>query len=253
MAHSYRTLQQWNHWLGRPFLGPALLDLEAKAVQSVLQTHYGKHAVLIGVSHQASLFSATAIPCHTLVGPLVSHHSACGFVETGLHELPFLSGSIDVVLLPHTLEHVENPRQLLAEACRIIKPEGLIVIAGFNPYSALGVMQQFEKTRVLPFHASLITAKQIENWLKLADFDIEHRASLLCRPPIKDARWFARLRHLEPLLTLFPFLGGVHLTIARAKVIPLSPIRMKWKQPLSGLRMPTPISTPLARQNEACQ
>lgn len=253
MAHSYRTLQQWNHWLSRHFLGPHLLQMEAAAVQPHLQAHYGKHAVLVGVPHQVSLLNATALPCQTLLSPLVSHHTTCGIVESGLHELPFLSGSVDLVFLPHTLEHVQNPRQLLAEACRIIKPEGLIVIAGFNPYSALGVMQKFEKTRALPFHFDFITAKQIENWLKLADFEIEQHVSLLCRPPLKEVKWFTRLRYLESLLTPFPFLGGVHLTIARAKVIPLSPIRMKWKQPLSGLRLPKPISTPLARQNEGCK
>jgi SAM-dependent methyltransferase len=253
LAHSYRTLQQWNHWLSHHFLGPMLLRMEAEAMQPHLQSHYGKHAVLIGVPHQAPLLNATTLPCQTMLSPLISHHLTCELVESGLHELPFLSGSVDLVLLPHTLEYVENPRQLLAEACRIIKPEGLIVIAGFNPYSALGVMQKFEKTRAFPFHFDFITAKQIENWLKLADFEIEKPISLLCRPPLKEARWFARLRYLESLLTLFPFLGGVHLTIARAKVIPLSPIRMKWKQPLTGLRLPTPMSTPLVRQNEACK
>ena len=48
-------------------------------------------------------------------------------------------GSIDLVILPHILECIDNPRQLLAEACRIIKPEGHIIICGFNPHSLWGL------------------------------------------------------------------------------------------------------------------
>lgn len=250
MAHYYRTLQQWNQWLHHPYLGRVLLALEGGVMQTALKNHYGKHVVLIGVPYQATFFQSVTIPCHTLASPLVAHTEDCHTIETGLHELPFLSGSVDLVILPHTLELVENPRQLLAEACRIIKPEGLIVISGFNALSGLGFMQKFQKTRVLPFPMDFIPAKKIENWLKLADFEIEQHSSLLIRPPMKDVAWFQRLHGLESLLKLFPSLGAVHMTIARAKVIPLTPIKMTWKQPLSGLRLPTRISTPIARQRE---
>lgn len=253
MAHRYRTLQQWNQWLRHPYFGRVLLALEAEATKALLNTHYGKHAVLIGVPHQVDLFQSLLLPFHTLASPLIAHTVTSTVVETSLHELPFLSGTVDLVLLPHTLEHVENPRQLLAEACRIIKPEGLILITGFNPFSLFGLMQKFYKNRPLPFPSEFIQSKKIENWLKLADFEIEQRQSLLFRPPFNDVQWFDRLHGLESLLKLFPSLGAVHLTVARAKVIPLTPIRMTWKQPLSGLRLPTRITTPIARQHENYQ
>lgn len=250
MAHSYRTLQQWNHWLHRPHLGAALLKAEASVLERALAKHYGKHAVLIGVPNQADLFHATTQSLHTIVGPMVSHTAFASSVESHLHELPFLSGSIDLVLLPHTLEHVENPRQLLAEACRIIKPEGLIVVTAFNPYSLWGVAKKMAKEQTAPWCGHFIPAHKIENWLRLADFEIEQRQGYFYRPPLTEKRWFDRLQWLEKIHYLFPSLGGVNTIVARAKVTPLTPIRMKWKQQLSGIRLPASISSPIARQNE---
>ena len=135
MQH-YRTLQHWNQWLTKPFLGTALARAEREVLTKLLVNHYGKHAVLIGVPHQMPLLQETHFSSPTLISPLHAHDLENHVIESDLHELPILSGSVDLVLLPHTLEFVENPRQLLAEACRIIKPEGLMVVMGFNPYSS---------------------------------------------------------------------------------------------------------------------
>lgn len=220
---------------------------------NALAKHYGKHAVLIGVPNQADLFHSTSQSLHTLVGPLVAHTAFASCVESHLHELPFLSGSVDLVLLPHTLEHVENPRQLLAEACRIIKPEGLIVVTAFNPYSLWGVGKKLAKVKSAPWGGHFIPAQKIENWLRLADFEIEQRHGYFYRPPLNEKRWFDRLAWLEKMHHIFPLLGGVNTIVARAKVIPLTPIRMKWKQQLSGIRLPASISSPIVRQNETCE
>lgn len=50
-------------------------------------------------------------------------------VEVGqLEKLSFPADSFDVVLLLHTLEHVPNPRELLGEVLRILKPQGRAVV-----------------------------------------------------------------------------------------------------------------------------
>jgi SAM-dependent methyltransferase len=42
------------------------------------------------------------------------------------HELPFLDGSMDAVVAQAVLEHVENPRAVVAEAMRVLRPGGLV-------------------------------------------------------------------------------------------------------------------------------
>ena len=52
-----------------------------------------------------------------------------------LRRLPFPNQSLDLVVLPHTLELTRDPHQALAEVERVLMPEGRVVILGFNPTS----------------------------------------------------------------------------------------------------------------------
>ena len=156
MAHGYKTLQHWNQWLDHQFLGKSLLATEQQLMTCMLNRHFGKHALLIGVPRQSELLHASTIPCHTVISPLVSHETPTTHIEGDLHELPILTGSIDLVVLPHTLEFIDHPRHLLAEACRVIKPEGLIVISGFNPYSMWGIRKMLTKNKIAPWSGNFI-------------------------------------------------------------------------------------------------
>src|SRR5664279_448767 len=51
------------------------------------------------------------------------------------HWLPFSENSFDLVVLPHALEFTDEPHQLLREVYRVIRPEGQLLITGFNPFS----------------------------------------------------------------------------------------------------------------------
>ena len=250
LAHSYRILQHWNQWLAQHFLGEHLLQAEQHLLTSMLKQHYGKHALLIGVPHQLPLLTSTVLPCHTLLSPLLAREKSASAIEGDLHELPILTGSMDLVMLPHTLECVDNPRQLLAEACRIIKPEGLIVIGGFNPYSLWGIKKAVTRKHVTPWEGNFIHAGKIKSWLKLADFELEEQCSTLFSPPVKTPNVYKKFQFLEKIGHKWcPLFGGVYILLARAKVIPLTPIKLKWKQQLSSIRIPSTISGHIARSD----
>lgn len=249
MAHSYRTLQHWNQWLTQQFLGNHLLDAEKKTFSQLLKQHFGKHALLLGVPQQYDLLTTTAIPCHWFVSPLISQANPSRYIESDFHELPITTGSIDLVVLPHTLEFIDNPRQLLLEACRIIKPEGLIVICGFNPYSMWGIKKIFPSHKKTPWLGNFHHLAKIKNWLKLADFAMEKQTSILFRPPMSQQNLYNKLLFMENLGSkCLPMLGGVYILLARAKVIPLTPIRLKWKQQLNNIRIPSTMTGNIARQ-----
>jgi len=250
LTHGYRTLQHWDQWLTQNFLGNQLVEAERKVLKPLLDRHFGKHSLLIGVPHQHELFSATTIPYHSLISPLFSREKKINYIEGDFQELPILTGSIDLMFLPHTLEFVDNPRQLLAEACRVIKPEGLIAICGFNPYSMWGIKKILAKSKKMPWSGSFIQAQKVKNWLKLADFALEKETTTLFRPPVASSS-YEKLHLMERVgAKCFPKLGGVYILLARAKVIPLTPIRLKWKQQLSSIQISTSISGHIARQSK---
>lgn len=251
MAHGYRILQHWNQWLAQHFLGERLLQAEGEQLSSLLNRHFGKHALLLGVPEQQKLLEATRIPCHSLLSPLIHKEKISNYIEGDFHELPILTGSIDLVMLPHTLEFIDNPRQLLAEACRIVKPEGLIMISGFNPYSAWGVKKIFAKHKGMPWSGNFIQPHLVKNWVRLAEFEMEKQASILFRPPVNHPAFYNKMHAIERIgHACFPFFGGVYMVLARAKVIPLTPIRLKWKQSLSNIRISTTISGHIAHRTK---
>lgn len=249
MAYRYHKLQQWNAWLAKQPLGQSLSSIEEKKFAHLLNNQFGKFAMLLGVPLQHAILNSLQNPCQYLMTSLSVDDKHKTFITVEPHELPLFSGSIDVVILPHVLEFVENPRQLLLEASRVVKPEGIIAISGFNPYSAWGLKKLLflqSSKRHAPWNGNFISSTLIKKWLRLADFQIEKQANLFVLPCAHVT--LATMTRFETLGNLFfPFLGGVYIVLARAKVIPVTPIRLKWKQQLSGIRISPPITRSLTR------
>ncbi|HEX4308049.1 MAG TPA: methyltransferase domain-containing protein [Solirubrobacterales bacterium] len=63
---------------------------------------------------------------------------AAALVEADLRELPFEDDSFDVVVSFETIEHVEEPEKALAELCRVLRPDGVLVISSPNPDAYVG-------------------------------------------------------------------------------------------------------------------
>jgi SAM-dependent methyltransferase len=246
LVKSYRAIQQWNHWLN-DFLGFALLEAENRLLLKFLEHYYGKHAVLIGVPNQYSLLQSNQILDRVLLSPIAIHDKTTRSIEGDWNELPISSGSVDLVVLPHSLEYVDNPRQVLSEACRIVKPEGALVIFGFNPYSFWGLQGTWDKLRGhTPWigKRACLSANLIKKWLALADFELLKQKALLFRPPLQHKKIFQKLKMMEWIgdKCYLPF-GGAYVLMAKAKVVPLTPIRLYWKQQLAGIKLTIPGST----------
>ena len=56
------------------------------------------------------------------------------FVEADLHALPKSLGGKDLVVISQSLHHVEHPERVLAEAARVLKPGGRLVVMELMPH-----------------------------------------------------------------------------------------------------------------------
>jgi SAM-dependent methyltransferase len=63
---------------------------------------------------------------------------ATALEEADLRDLPFKDNSFDVVVSFETIEHVEEPREALAELDRVLRPGGILVISSPNPDGYIG-------------------------------------------------------------------------------------------------------------------
>ena len=242
LVKTYRKLQHWDHWL-ETTSGRDVLQAELAYLPQCIKQMYGKHALLIGTPQQYDLLKCSAILDQILLSPLLNHtHLEIRGIQSELHELPVASGSVDLVILPHTLEFLDHPRHLMAEACRIVKPEGHIIIFGFNPLSYWGLQKVLRRNKFMPWSGHFVSPKTVKNWLGLADFKLVKQTQLFFRP----------FRFWESLLRRFSFpFGNVYMVMAQAKVVPLTPIKMRWKQKIYGLSLPSiSIPKPTARNQQ---
>jgi len=244
LIKTYRTIQQWDYWLAQD-LGVNLLETEKEYLSHKLVEQYGKHILLIGVPHQYELMKQSTISNQVLLTSIINRHKHKNCIESEYYKLPIIPGSIDLVIVPHTFEFIDNPHQLLIEACRVVKPEGLIIIFGFNPFSFWGLKKWSVKSKNMPWQGSFIYSNKIKNWLKLADFELIKQDMLLFRPPMANYTIFKKLQFLEWVgKKIYAPFGGVYVLTARAKTVPLIPIRLRWKQKVSSaLHVPLPGPT----------
>jgi SAM-dependent methyltransferase len=247
LAKTYRKIQLWDKWLEH-FPGTKILEAEEKFLPHIVCQYYGNQALLIGTPQQKCLLKASSIVNQTLLSPLINskqQQSDFFAIESELYELPIASGSIDLVILPHTLEFMDHPRKLISEACRVIRPEGHIIICGFNPYSLWGLKRLISRSKHIPWSGHFTPANQVKKWLALADFELMKHKHLLYRPPVKHPSLFKKLHILEWIGSrCWPPFGSIYVLVAQAKEIPLTPIKMRWKQQISGFSLPPVIGVP---------
>jgi SAM-dependent methyltransferase len=152
--------------------------------------------------------------------------------------LPFPSNSLDLVVLPHTLELTEFPHATLREVERVLVPEGRVVICGFNPMSLWGFRQQrahvyrrFGLDRMfLPEAGEFIGYLRIRDWLRLLGLEIESGEFGCYRPALRHANWLSRFAWMDAVgARWWPILGAVYCVVAVKRVHSVTLLNPAWR------------------------
>lgn len=234
-----KTLQSW---FETP-LGRLLAGVERQALDRHLDRWAGAALLQIGGFGRGQ----GVLRANTSRQWLVDREDA-GQVDCVLRpeQLPFQSGSIDIVVLVHSLEFSDNPHRVLREAERVLAPEGHLLVLTFNLASLWGLAHAVPalQRRGPPWNGQYFTSRRIRDWLTLLDLEtlcVEH---YFYRPPLSRERLQERLTPVERWAPrLAPWFGGVHLTVAQKHVVGLTPLRRPWRQPprlvAGGFAQPT--------------
>lgn len=144
--------------------------------------------------------------------------------------LPFDSQSLDLVVLPHALELARDPHLALGEVQRVLRPEGRVVIVGFNPASLWSLRQRLSHLRLqvglrrdrslyLPNAGEFLAYRRLRDWLRLLSFEVEAGRFGCYRPPFRSERWLTRMKGLEETgHRWWPVFGAVYLLVAVKRV-----------------------------------
>ncbi len=163
-------------------------------------------------------------------------HRFCGGLEEGElrtlpEQLPIASQSLDLLALPHQLEFSIHPHQVLREAERVLRPEGRLLIVGFNPLSLWGLRRMLNRHATdWPWHGRFIHLTRLKDWLALLGFELVGGRMACYAPPLERGAWIERFSFLEAAGDRWWALGGgVYLIHAVKRVQGMRLIAPKWE------------------------
>jgi len=215
-------------WFETP-LGQHLLFSELRYFDHAVSDVFGFNAVQVGLP-QIDFLRNSRIPLRVTCAV-----EAPAQARADPMFLPFECQSLDLLLLPHVLEFSSNPHQVLREAERVLRPEGRLVMAGFNPRSLWGLARTLQGgERGYPWNGNFLNISRVKDWMALLGLEVAAGSMCCYRPPINRENWLRRLRFMEPAGDRWWAMGGgVYFLQAVKRVQGMNIIQPKWKTPVA--------------------
>jgi len=213
-------------WLQGP-LGQAVLASETDTVQQALAQMFGVHFLQLGCWGAPDQFLQYAQTRHR---SLVDNQPGLGVgALSRSSRLAIASDSIDVLLLPHTLEMDPEPHQVLREVDRVLVGEGHLLVLGFNPLSAWGLRHAVSRGKFPHGATRVIPEKRMRDWLSLLGMEVSQSLRCVHALPVDRESVQRRLVGLAQTGAKFwPRLAGVYILVAQKRVYSATPIRPQW-------------------------
>jgi hypothetical protein len=194
----------------------ALLEREMIALAPILSGAFGNYGLILRPRQNAA-----PLPAH-LLGKIVEldvddDGSLAGNVRCAPWQLPFASESFKVLIVQHALERIVDAQACVAELARVLAPEGIALMLGFNP---LGTWRPWLMWRARDLR--LRSARVCKAQLELEQVDgLQVRFPGLLWPRAKA------MAESENVPALFARFGSSWLLIARKRRSTLTPIRLR--------------------------
>lgn len=233
-------------WYQTP-AGRYMRDWELRQMDSAVANIFGYHALQLGAPELDGLRSNRMphqwLACdHAPLGPVDAEQSTMHdrplALVTDYAALPFAASSLDLVVLPHTLELSADPHATLREVERVLVPEGKVVICGLNPTSLWGMQQSRRHLYqrfgfgdlFLPEQGDFIGFWRLRDWLRLLSFEVEVGEFGCYRPGFKTDTWLQRFEWMDRAgPRWWPIFGATYFVVAVKRVRGMRLMEPAWK------------------------
>lgn len=225
-------------WLKTP-AGSYLLDWESTQFDQAVADVFGYHSLQLGLSPLQGLRDSRIRDCWVAQSPWTAELEPRPALFCDPVALPFADQSLDLVVLPHTLEFSHDAHASLREVERVLVPEGRVVISGFNPWSLWGLRQQRARvykrfgwgTDFLPSGIDFINYWRMRDWLRLLSFEVAHGQFGCYRPSVQSPPWLQRLAWMDKAgPRWWSILGSVYVVVAVKRVRGMRLMGPVWKR-----------------------
>jgi SAM-dependent methyltransferase len=233
--------------------GRYLLAWERAEFDRAVGDIFGFHALQLGLPELDTL-RANRMPHRWLAlrEPVAEDANAvrpalyCDFAA-----LPFEENSLDLVVLPHSLELNTDPHATLREVERVLVPEGKVVICCLNPASLWGLRQRRAHLYrrlgfgdlFLPDAGDFIGYWRLRDWLRLLSFEVESGSFGCYRPAFKTEKWLERYDWFDAVgERWWPIFGAVYFIVAVKRVRGMKLIGLPWKKTKKRAAAPVAVA-----------
>lgn len=217
-------------WFETP-RGRYVLAWEQAQYDNAVDDVFGFHAVQVGLP-SVDFLRESRVPLRIHAGQERGCTLTCAATQ-----LPLASHSMDLVVLPHVLELSEHPHQILREAERVLRPEGQIVISGFNPLSLWGMKRLLGATFgrsdsvEFPWRGRFIGLLRLKDWLALLGFELNGGRFGCYVPPFAQSRWLDRFAFMEKAGDRWwPIAGATYVVRAVKRSLGMRLVTPVWRE-----------------------
>jgi SAM-dependent methyltransferase len=232
--------------------GRYLLAWERAEFDRAVGDIFGYHALQLGLPELDAL-AANRMPHKWLAlsEPRAVEGGVKPALVTDFAALPFEENSIDLVVLPHSLELNLDPHTTLREVERVLVPEGKVVVCCLNPASLWGLRQRrahvYRRLGIgelfLPDAGDFIGYRRLRDWLRLLGFEVEASSFGCWRPAFASEKWLQRFAWMDPVgAHSWPIFGAVYFIVAVKRVRGAKLIGAAWKKPKPIAAAPVPLA-----------
>ena len=220
-----------NRWL-RTGLGRSLLLAERRIVEAAVEDLFGEQCLQIGLWGDPGSFIRFARTQRALcLADTWGKPGKQPGVYGRLHRLPIASKSIDVVVLPHTLDFADDRSQaILREADRVLMPNGHLIVLGFKSGGLWGLRRLIPGAGLPPGLTGSISERRLSDWLELLDMRVLNISRYFFRWPIPGKASGISRRWEQRGQRFWPELAACYMLTAQKRVVTLTPIKKPWLQ-----------------------
>lgn len=242
--------------------GRYLLAWEQNCLDEAVADLFGYHALQVGLPLLEGL-RANRMPYRWSAWGAADGVLMQAMQQDGLPDLhaeavalPFPAASLDLVVLPHTLELSLEPHAALREVERVLVPEGRVVICGLNPASLWALRQRRARLYqrlgrgrlYLPDMGEFIGYGRLRDWLRLLSFEVEVAHFGCYRPAVRSPQWLERWAWMDQLgPRWWPIFGSAYFVVATKRVHGMRLLGPAW----SPARKAQGAAVPVAQRHGA--
>jgi len=229
-----RFLQVW--FESKP--GQVVFGQEKMLVDAALANKFGYYLVQLGCVSEQSLLLQSRVSTKIMIDLELSktlNDHGVQWIRADFDFLPIGRDKIDVVLMPHMLESVDDPYYVLRQVDSMLVPEGHVVVTGFNPAGCLPLRFKLFSKNFGFEKAAYRRAAKVREWLKVLGYEVEKTSysPVMCFSTNEKYKFWARIiEKIERSLQRLGFeFGNVYCIVAKKKVDSPTLVGAKWQLP----------------------